>query len=60
MKNYTVIYSETFQVGSHQNQIIKFKHITCDKDNIVEEVEKFTSFGNVHYIFDEHNIQTED
>jgi len=60
MKKYTVIYSEYFQTGSHQNSITKKKHIECDKENLNQTVEKEVGWGNVWFILDGHCESTSD
>ena len=60
MKKYTVIYSEYFQTGSHQNSITKKKHIECDKENLNQTVEKEVGWGNMWFILDGHCESTSD
>ena len=59
MQKYTIIYSETFQVGSHSNSIVSKKEIEIDEPLIVSNVEETLShhgidINQVNYIFEGH------
>lgn len=60
MKKYTIIYSETFNIGSRTNSITKMKHIESYPEKLKEAVEIETSWDNVWFIFDGHSEPTED
>ena len=61
MKKYTVIYADTFQMGSHRNSITKMKHIECIPEKLKEEVENNDiDFSNVWFILDGHCEKTKD
>lgn len=59
MKKYTIIYSESFQIGSHRHSIVKLQYIECKPKELVEIVEeKGIEFGWVNYILDGHCEQS--
>lgn len=59
-KDYTVVYAEFFQRGSHMNQIVRHKVITCTKSSLKETVEKEIGWNNVHFVFDGRCEETKD
>jgi len=54
MKKYTIVYSESFNVGSHTNSITHFKHIECLPEELYEVIKTTIGLGNVWFVFDGH------
>lgn len=58
MRNYTIVYGESFNSGSRCGQIIKYKHISCKPEDLKETVENAIGWDCVHFVFDGHCEQT--
>lgn len=52
MKKYTVVFADTFQVGSHRSSLTKFEHIETEDLNATVE-EKF-GWSSVWFVFEGH------
>lgn len=61
MKKYTIIYSDSFQMGSHRNSITKMAYIECEKEKLAETIEvEVADIGSVWFILEGHCTQSED
>jgi len=56
MNQYTVIYAEFFQTGSHMNSVPHFKHLTCPALELNDLVEAEIGWNNVWFLFEGHCI----
>ena len=54
MEKYTVIYNQSFQMGSHRNSITQCKYIECEPKDLKETINDQIGFESVWFIFKGH------
>jgi len=52
MKDYTIIYAEFFQRGSHTNSVTRYKYISCEPKDFVKTVEQEIGWSSVWLTFE--------